>query len=68
MKTIHIRVNQRAHELSASCTLEETLASLGFKPPFAVALNLHFVPRDRYADTALKDQDQIEVISPITGG
>ncbi len=68
MTVIRVFINQTAHELSADFTLEEALHSLGFKPPYAVALNLHFVPRDRYPDTALKDGDQIEVISPITGG
>jgi sulfur carrier protein len=68
MKTMRVFVNQTAHELNAGSSLAEALSALGFKPPYAVALNLHFVPRNRYAETALKDQDQIEVISPVTGG
>jgi len=68
MKTMRVFVNQMSHEISAGSSLAEALAALGFKPPYAVALNLHFVPKNRYAATALKDQDRIEVISPVTGG
>jgi sulfur carrier protein len=41
---------------------------MAFSPPFAVAINLQFVPKTQYAHTALNAGDQIEVISPITGG
>jgi sulfur carrier protein len=33
-----------------------------------VARNLDFVPKSKYATTPLQEGDQIEVISPITGG
>jgi len=37
-------------------------------PPFAVAVNLHFVPSSRYASERLHEGDQIEIIAPVTGG
>lgn len=42
--------------------------ALGLQPPFAVALNLQFVPRAQYASTVLHDGDRLEIITPITGG
>jgi sulfur carrier protein len=35
---------------------------------FAIALNYDVVPRARWAATALKDGDQIEIITPRQGG
>ena len=34
----------------------------------AAALNLRFVPRGQYAQTALAEGDKIEIIAPVTGG
>ena len=36
--------------------------------PFAAAVNLRFVPRTQYPQTALAEGDQIEIIAPVTGG
>jgi sulfur carrier protein ThiS len=55
MTVMRVFINQTAHELSADFTLEEALHSLGFKPPYGVALNLHFVPRDRYLERRRPD-------------
>ena len=65
---MQVLVNQIPHELPEGATLTQALQALDFKPPFAVAVNLQFVPKTHYLQTALKAGDQIEVISPITGG
>lgn len=65
---MQVLVNQLPRELPEGSTLAQALAAGGFKPPFAVAVNLQFVPKTHYAATTLKAGDQIEVISPITGG
>ena len=65
---MHVLINQQAHELPAGATLADALASVGFKPPFAAAVNLQFIPKTQYAATLLAPGDQVEVISPITGG
>jgi sulfur carrier protein len=46
----------------------DALNLVNAKPPFAVAVNLHFVPKSQYALHALYEHDQIEVIAPVTGG
>ncbi len=63
-----VRVNQMDRELPAGSSLQDLLLALDFKPPYAVARNLNFVPKTQYAATLLQEGDQIEVISPITGG
>jgi sulfur carrier protein len=46
----------------------DALALINAKPPYAVAVNLNFVPKTKHADFALNENDQIEVIAPVTGG
>jgi len=65
---MRILINRLPHELPEGCSLEAALQGAAFKPPFAVALNLQFVPKTHYGLTALKPGDEVEVISPITGG
>ena len=65
---MQIRINQTPHLLPDHACLAQALESAGFKPPFAVAVNLHFIPKNQYAVTVLKEGDEVEVISPITGG
>jgi sulfur carrier protein len=63
-----VLVNRIAQEVAAGSSLQDLLQALDFKAPYAVARNLNFVPRGQYAATPLQEGDQIEVISPITGG
>lgn len=65
---MNVHINQQAHELPEGATLADAVAALPAWPPFAAAVNLQFVPRDRYAEHALHDGDRIEIIAPITGG
>ena len=65
---MQVLINQIPHELPEGALLTQALDAGGFQPPFAVAVNLQFVPKTQYAATRLMPGDQIEVISPITGG
>jgi sulfur carrier protein len=65
---MQVRINQLLHQLPDGSSLAQALEAGGFHPPYAVAVNLHFIPKTQYATTALKENDEIEVISPITGG
>jgi sulfur carrier protein len=42
--------------------------ALDAKPPYAVAVNLQFVPKSQHAEYVLQDNDSVEIISPVTGG
>lgn len=63
-----ITINQQAFELPEGATLADALAAFGAQPPFAVALNLQFIHRHHYAQTALTADDQIEIVQPVAGG
>lgn len=66
--TIQVLINQAPYELPSNATLADAVQCLGIAPPFAAAVNLQFVPKTQYASHALRANDQIELISPITGG
>ncbi len=66
--TIDVLINAHPFTLAAHSTLEMAIEAYGIRPPFAAALNMNFVPKAHYASTRLQDADQIELITPITGG
>jgi len=66
--TIRVLINQIPHELPRGATLADAVQRAGIQPPFAAAVNLHFVPRGHYTQHPLAHNDQVELISPITGG
>jgi sulfur carrier protein len=63
-----ITINQIPHELPAGASVSAAVAALNARPPFAVAVNTHFVPNSRYAQHTLQPGDRVEIISPVTGG
>lgn len=65
---MQITINQQPVTLTAPATVADAVAQWGAKPPFAVAVNLHFVPSSRYAEQPLQDGDRMEIIAPVTGG
>ncbi|RYF27014.1 MAG: sulfur carrier protein ThiS [Comamonadaceae bacterium] len=65
---MNILINQSPVELQGHATVADAVAHTGAQPPFAVAVNLQFVPNHRYAVHPLKDGDKIEIIAPVTGG
>jgi sulfur carrier protein len=65
---IQVRINHVPHELPEGATLADAIARVDIRPPFAAAVNLQFVPRQKYPQHLLQNHDQIELIAPITGG
>lgn len=61
-------INQVEYEMPNICFVTDVLSHIDAKPPYAVAVNLNFVPKTQYAQHALQENDQIEVIAPVTGG
>ncbi|MBS75096.1 MAG: thiamine biosynthesis protein ThiS [Variovorax sp.] len=68
MTTMNILINDKPFALPEHATLTDALAALNATPPFAVAVNREFVPRSAYAARALRPDDRVEVIRPVTGG
>lgn len=67
-----VLINAQPVELSPGATVAGAVAhqqsAHGLTGPFAVAVNLQFVPRAQYDQTPLREGDRIEIIAPVTGG
>ena len=65
-----IRVNGERRTTAAE-TLEALLRELGLDPGakgLAIALNGAVAPRGRWSETALRPDDEIEIVRPARGG
>lgn len=65
---ISITINNEKYTLPAISYLADAIAIKNPKQPFAVAINLEFIPNNQYQSIKLNMDDRIEIISPITGG
>ena len=65
---MRIIVNQVEYEMPSHSLVSDALILIVAKPPYAVAVNLNFVPKTKHAEFVLNENDQIEVIAPVTGG
>jgi sulfur carrier protein len=65
---MRILANQIPRELPANSRITDLLMMIEAKPPYAVAVNLQFVPKTRHAEYVLHENDQVEIIAPVTGG
>jgi sulfur carrier protein len=65
---MRIIVNQVPYDVPSQSMVSDALAIIDAKPPYAVAVNLNFVPKTKHAEFVLNENDQIEVIAPVTGG
>jgi sulfur carrier protein len=65
---MRILANQIPRELPSNSRITDLLAMIEARPPYAVAVNLQFVPKARHAEYVLQDNDQVEIIAPVTGG
>jgi sulfur carrier protein len=65
---MRVIVNGEPREIS-SPSVDTLLRELDYAGThFAIALNFDVLPRSRWADTALKAGDEIEIITPRQGG
>jgi len=65
---MRVTVNGEPREI-ASASVDALLGELEFEGThFAIALNYDVVPKSRWAATALKSGDEIEIITPRQGG
>jgi sulfur carrier protein len=65
---ISVTINRKVYALPLNASLADAVTLAGIRPPFAAAVNMQFVPRASYSTHTLQLNDQIELISPITGG
>jgi sulfur carrier protein len=65
---MRVIINGQAREIS-SRSVDALLGELEYEGAhFAIALNYDVVPKSRWAETALKSGDEIEIITPRQGG
>jgi sulfur carrier protein len=65
---MRVTVNGEQREISAS-HVDALLSELDYEGThFAIALNYDVLPRSRWAETALRPGDEIEIITPRQGG
>jgi sulfur carrier protein len=65
---MRVLVNQNPQELAPASKVSDLLALIDAKPPYAVAVNLQFLPKSQHVDYVLQENDAVEIISPVTGG
>ena len=65
---MRVIANQIPRELPSNSRITDLLTMIEAKPPYAVAVNLQFVPKTRHAEYVLHENDQVEIIAPVTGG
>jgi sulfur carrier protein len=62
-------VNGEKREIKDQANILDVIKSLENKSEFfAVALNKNFIPKSQYEKVQLKDNDQLEVVTPHPGG
>ena len=65
---MRVTVNGEPREIQSG-SVDALLGELEYEGThFAIALNYDVVPKSRWADTALKAGDEIEIITPRQGG
>ena len=65
---MRVMVNGEPREI-ASSSVDALLGELEYEGThFAIALNYDVLPRSRWAQTTLKNGDEIEIITPRQGG
>ena len=65
---MRVTVNREQREISAS-RVDALLRELDYEGShFAIAVNYDVLPKSRWAETALKSGDEIEIITPRQGG
>ena len=65
---MRVIVNGEQREISAG-SVDALLSELEYEGThFAIAVNFDVLPKSRWAETALKAGDEIEIITPRQGG
>jgi sulfur carrier protein len=65
---MRVTVNGEPREIAAA-RVDALLSELEYEGThFAIALNFDVLPRSRWAETPLKNGDEIEIITPRQGG
>ena len=66
---MQIILNGKVHTLEKEATLQEVIQILNYNSKnYAVAVNMEVVPRNRYHQLWLQNNDKVEIITAFQGG
>jgi len=66
---VNILLNGEPEQVEDGLTVAELLRKREYDATrVAVAVNEEFLPREKYAATAINDGDAVEVVAPLQGG
>lgn len=67
---IKVSINNFTETFKKGSTILEAIETMGYadKAMLGVALNQTFVPKAQWSEIELKDNDQVEILNPISGG
>lgn len=64
-----LTINGEPREFEALTTVAELISELGMKPDrVAVELNRELIPRNRWSEARLADDDKLEIVHFVGGG
>ncbi len=66
--SLMICVNGEREALAGPATVAMLIQARGPRPPFAVEVNKRLVRRSEYEVTALREGDQVEIVTLVGGG
>ena len=67
--TVQVKLNGEPRELPEGSTVVQAVAALtAAASGVAAAVNGEVVPRGSWADTLMRDGDQVEVVTAVQGG
>ena len=67
---IQVSINNSLETLDEHCTILKALEVLGYTKTgmLGIAVNQTFIPKDQWDQTELKDNDQLDILNPVSGG
>ena len=66
---MNISVNGEVRDVPEGTGVDQLLEYLGYRTgAVAVAVNLEFIPSNAFPNTRLHESDEVEILSPMSGG
>jgi len=67
---IKVSINNKLENFEAGTTVLNAIEKLGYAGDamLGVAVNQIFVSKDDWAEKALEDNDQVDILNPVSGG
>lgn len=67
---IKVSINNKLEEFEAGTTVLNAIEKLGYAGDamLGVAVNKIFVSKDDWAKKSLEDNDQVDILNPVSGG